>query len=201
MSYNPSMELKQVISFYQKNVQRILLGSLVFLLVGVGVYFLPTKYIALGSFLVVRNIEPLETDFSYEGYYAQLTAQDFSRSLAVFFKNENILQEVSEDFDVDYRNLKRRVKISREGPNVFRLEVKHSSPDKAIEIWGSLKTQVNALVKKINQEADASLKVFVIGDEPLVREAYKNIYLYGLVGFSFGLLFMSFYLGLKEYLK
>ncbi|MFA6981522.1 MAG: hypothetical protein WC243_00635 [Patescibacteria group bacterium] len=195
------MELREVIAFYKRNSWKIMAGALVFMLTAVGVYFLPPKYVASGSFVVVRNIEPLAADFSYEGYYAQLTSQDFSKNMISFFRNESVLDKVASNLQMDRTWLRKKIRVVKEAPSVSRLEVRHSSPDVAKTIWVALKDEVLGIVSMMNQRTDPGLEVFVIGDEPVVKSTYKNVYVFGVAGAMLGFLLSSLYLGLRDYLK
>lgn len=193
------MELIQIIKFYKKYSWKILLVSCLFLLIGVGVYFLPHGYIATGSFVVLRNTNPIGDDFSYEGYYAQLTSQDFSKNLISFFRNESILLKISKDLGIDQNTLKRKIRVAKEAPSVSRLEVRHSSSDMAESIWLSLRDEILSLVDRINQETDTGMKVIVIGDSPVLKQPYSNILGYGIGGLMVGFMFSSLYFGFREY--
>lgn len=195
------MELREILAFYKRSYPKMIVASLIFTMLAVGVYFLPPKYIASGSFVVVRNVEPLAEAFSYEGYYAQLTSQDFSKNLISFFKNESVLQKVSSDAQIDRTELKRKIRVVKEAPSVSRLEVSHSSMDTARSIWISLRDEVLSIVEELNKGTDPRLKVFVIGNDPVLKQSYRNIYVFGATGAMVGFLLASFYFGLKEYLK
>jgi capsular polysaccharide biosynthesis protein len=200
------MEIREIIKKVKKQKLIPIFASLVGFLAGLVIYYLPQKYIASGSFYISRKINNSTDFFTYEGYYAQQTALNYTNSVSALIESKDVQKELLEKMrepinEKNLRELKRDIKVKKTGPQIILMEIKNETPEKSKEIWRNLSGIVISKSEELNREIDNNLQIFTISKEPSIEETYKNLLLFSLVGLiiggAIGLLIISF----KEYSK
>ncbi|MBW6441327.1 hypothetical protein K0B04_00235 [Patescibacteria group bacterium] len=201
-----SMELKEIFKKINRYRITLILFAVLGLVAGVIFYVLPTNYYSSGSFFVKRKIDPSNDFFAYEGYYAQQSALSYTNSLTALAESPDVKKELLENMgeEVNNQNIRKinnAVKVKKTGPQMILITVKGKDYEISRDIWKKL---ANTLVQKsteINKNGDENLSVSLVSQEPLVKEGYKNIYIFTLAGIllatSLGILVIS----VKEYFR
>jgi capsular polysaccharide biosynthesis protein len=200
------MELREIIIKIKKQKLILIFASLVGFLMGLIIYYLPQKFISSGALYVSRKINSSADFFTYEGYYAQQTALNYTNSVLALIESKDIQKELLEKMgepvnEKNLRELKRDIKVKRTGPQVILVEIKNETPEKSKETWKNLSDIVISKSEELNKEIDNNLKIFTISKEPSIEETYKNLLLFSfaglIIGGALGLIIISF----KEYSK
>jgi len=202
------MELKEIISFGKKNI-KVLLASMVFMgTIGVlAYYFLPLKHYATGSLFIRRSIYPYsENHFTYEGYYGQQAAMFYANSVIGLIESEDIRAQVLNTLEVPVnektlRKYERKVRTIKSGPQLIGLVVKEESPQKAEELWQAVADSTINTMNNISRVNDPFVGVIKVSEKPIVREGYRDLAVYVLVGIGLGLILPVSYLALFNYFK
>jgi len=202
------MELKEIISFGKKNI-KVLLASMVFMgTIGVlAYYFLPLKHYATGSLFIRRSIYPYsENHFTYEGYYGQQAAMFYANSVIGLIESEDIRAQVLNTLEVPVnektlRKYERKVRTIKSGPQLIGLVVKEESPQKAEELWQAVADSTINTMNNISRVNDPFVGVIKVSENPVVREGYRDLAVYVLVGIGLGLILPVSYLALFNYFK
>jgi capsular polysaccharide biosynthesis protein len=200
------MELREIIKKMKKNKLAIVTPMLVGLLAGLAFYAMPSKYISSGSIYVRRKVSEQTDFFTYEGYYAQQTALGYTDSVSNLIESSDIkkmlLEKSGEAINtIKLLDLQRKVKVKKTGPQLILLEIKEKTPEEAKEKWMSLTDIVILKSQEINMGGDKEISLGTLSKEPLIRETYKNPYIFSLVGSLIGLTLGLIFLSLREYLK
>ena len=200
------MELREIIKKIKKNRKIVITSILGGLLLGILFYTLPSRYISSGSLYVKRSIEPSEVFFTYEGYYAQQSAQSYTNSFVALVESPDIQKKTLESIgtpitDKNLRKLNRLVKVKKMGPQVISVKVIDKDYDYSEKVWVALTKSVIETSKELNESGDKNISVSTISEKPLVEETYKSIYLYSLAGTMLGLSIGCLYICIKEYIK
>lgn len=201
------MELKLLITNI-KNYKR-LVGVFVLagILLGIGSYFLPTNYVASGSFFVKRAIAENRGDyFSYEGYYSQQTAISHTNTLVALLESLTlrakalaILGRPSDDSNL--RKMGRDIKIKKTGPQIITISATSTALSDAQNMWQAYSNVLLETNKEMNITGDPNLLISKISDKPVVKEVYKSLPLYMALGALGAFLLAVFGLAIKEYSK
>ena len=175
-------------------------------LLGIIFYFMPSKYVAVGSFFVNRKISPENSFFTYEGYYGQQTALTYTNSVLSLMGSIDIRKMVLESNKIpptskNMNILNRAIRVTKTGPQVILLTVKANTYEDAKRLWNSVSNVTVATAFEINSNGDENLSISPVSPQPLVGIPYKSIYLYGIVGALVSLTLASFFVCLKEYFK
>jgi capsular polysaccharide biosynthesis protein len=200
------MEIKDM---YKKLIKhRVDLGfSLIIgILLGVILYFLPSKYVASGSFFVERKISTESGVFTYEGYYGQQTAITYANSILSLMESVDIKKIVLETNKIpltpkNMNMLDRIITVKKVGPQVISLSVKAWTYEEAKRLWNSVSNITVASAYEINKNGDENLSISPLTPQPLVNLPYKSSYLYATVGALISFTLVSFFICLKEYFK
>ena len=202
------MELKEIIEFIKKYIKQIILGSIIFGMVGALLHFvLPTKHYASGSLFIRRSVNPFTEDhFTYEGYYGQQSAMLYTNSIIGLVESEDIRKQALENLNVEVnektlRKYSRKIKTRKTGPQLLTLITKDPTPEKATLLWKSVSDSTINTLNKINKNGDPFISVAKVSDEPIVKESYKNIFVDILVGLGIGFIISTTFFSLKSYLS
>lgn len=201
------MEFKEILKFFKKHTLKILLLAGVSCFIGVALYFfLPVKYTASGNLYVTRKIEPVSTEFSYEGYYSQQAAFLYTKTVIKLLESLEIRKEVLntlgvEPTDTVLQKYGRRITVRDTDSQLILLKVIADSSKEAATLWQSLVTTVVEKSALINKPGDLGISVSSVSGAPVVQKVYRSVWLNGLLGFGFGVFVAVFIFALKEYLS
>lgn len=191
----------------QKFVRLILLGVFCGLIGAFLYYIIPKKYVATGSFYVVRKVQQDSPDFfEYEGFYAKQSAQAHAQVIIGLLESKEVLSETLKDLGLNVseknlRDLGRVIRVKKSSPQVVALIVKKSSSQEAKKVWDMHSENLLTVVSSLNNQSDPYLNVYKVLSEPVVHESYRNVFLNFAIGFLLGFSFGAFYFAFAEYLK
>jgi len=200
------MELKEIKKILSKNRLFLTIPTFIGLVFGLVLYYLPAKHMSSGSLYIGRKIDKSEDFFSYEGYYAQQTAANYTNSVISLAESLDIKKAVLDEIGLPYNNenirtLERALKIKKSGPQTINISTKHSDRDISETMFRSISKALIKTSEDLNKDGDSSLFIRQVSTEPLVKEVYRSLYVYSFVGILSGLIVGLFYLCLKEYFK
>lgn len=184
-----------------------MLFSLLFgVFLGVVFYFLPSKYVASGSFFVNRRISIEKDLFTYEGYYGQQTALSYTNSVLSLMESVDLKKMVLESNKLPLTGknlniLSRSINVKKTGPQVIYLVVKGKTYEEAKKLWNSVSNVTLATIYEINKNGDENLSISLVSPQPLVGLPYKSVYLYVTAGILISFIVTSLYICVKEYFK
>ena len=201
------MELKVILEFFKKNLKILGLSCLLFGILGVlAYYFLPPKYYATGSLFVRRASYPYsENHFTYEGYYSQQAGMFYTNSVLGLIESEDIRAQALNTLEipineVTLRRYERKIRTVKSGPQLVGLIAKDDTSDKAGALWQAVANSTINTMNNISRQNDPFVGVLKISEDPIIKESYRNIVVFTLVGVCFGLIFSTTYLALSNYL-
>lgn len=199
------MELKEILSFLKKHSKVITIGSMLGAIIAIAAYFLfPPKYYASGSLFIRRTIYPYsDNHFTYEGYYSQQAAMFYANSVVGLIESEDVLSQAltSMGIAVDEKSLMkyaRKIRTIKSGPQLVGVVVKGNNENETKQLWQAITDITTKKLDEINQRGDPFMSIAKVLDEPIMKKDYRDVYLFTIVGLTFGFLLSSFYLALKK---
>lgn len=201
-------ELKDYLFLFQKHARLILGGALIIAVVTVALsYFLPPYYEASASLYVARKIEDEgEEYFTYEGFYAQQTAERYTETVVGLLTSEDVVRQAlrkvgKSDDSKSVKNVLRKVKARRIAPQLVSLKVRWGSVGEAQDLWKALSGSTIEATTALNRAGDEQLSISPLETEPLVKDKKPLLWLNGLIGFLGGMVVFTAISSLVEYLK
>lgn len=204
------MELKELVQVFKRHLGTVLVFAGLFALAGAAFYFyFPKSYKAIGSFYISRAVsdETSQGDFTYEGYYAQQTATNYTGTFIGLLESVDVRKAALEDLGqpVNAQTLRksaRNINVKKAAPQLVVLTVKAPTPELAESFWTSLSDSATGASAALNNFAgDPGISVLQISSAPVVQETFNNLFVDIFVGLSFGLLLGTFVSAFKEYLS
>lgn len=200
------MELREIIKKIKRNRRLVYTSILGGILLGIVIYTLPSRYISSGSLYVKRSIEPSKDFFTYEGYYAQQSAQSYTNSFVALVESQDIQKKTLESIgtpitDKNLRKLDRMIKVKKTGPQVILVKVTDKDYNYSEKVWVSLTKSVIETSKVLNDNGDKNISVSTVSEKPLIKETYKSPYTFSIVGMVIGLSTGCLCICVKEYIK
>ena len=200
------MELRDVIRKIRKYRYSFAYSIVIGAIVGIGLYFLPPRYISSGSFYIKRSISAEKNYFTYEGYYGQQTALAYTNSVVALAESLDLKKLVLEKMKVDVneeslRKLSRMIRVRKTGPQIISITVKTDSYVESKNIWEKLSEVLLSKTYEINKDGDPNLMVVKVSDQPVVKQTYRSMYLFPLAGSFISLTLFSFFICIKGYLR
>lgn len=153
---------------------------------------LPPVYKVDGLFFVSLPAQPIPSDFSYEGYYSQKNADQFSYTLIGLLESRVFSNQVSQSFKSFFstKQLRRHLSIYRAGPQLVGIHFKHKDKELALKVWDSISSQVLSISKDLSHQTGSDLMVSPVWQAPVVEVAIIPWWVGGLLG-AFSFLFLS----------
>lgn len=202
------MEIKDLINILKQNVKLILISILLMGITGaLAYYFLPPRYYATGSLFVRRSIYPYsEGHFTYEGYYGQQAAMSYTNSVIGLIESDDILSQSLSVLGIqvnqkNLRNYSKRIKTRKTGPQLIELIVKGESFEQAEELWQTMADSTINSLNNISRANDPFVGIIKVSEKPVLKEGFRNLASYTLVGAGFGLVLPLFYLLTLNYFR
>lgn len=198
------MELKDLFKLAKKHTNLLLVYATLGGIAGILIYCVPSKYIATGSFYIGRTTDNSSNFFTYEGYYSQQTALTYANTVAALLESVDIQSKALSQLNIPVNEntlakYARFINVKKSGPQLVTLAVKGNTYDTSKNLWMSLSDQLITTSQTINLTADNRLMISKVSSEPVVKPAYKSLWINvpaGIIlGAALGLLVMS----LKEY--
>jgi len=200
------MELREIFKKIRKNKKILIVCVLVGLLTGILFHFLPSNYIASGSFYITRKEDNSESFFTYEGYYSQQTATTYTNSVVALAESVDVKKQVLEKVDLpindqNIRKINKSMSVKKTGPQIIDITFKDKDLNKVKTIWQSISDILIETSKEINLNGDGKLIVVKISEEPFIKEGYKPLWMTSVAGIIFGFSLGMLIISLKEYFK
>jgi hypothetical protein len=170
-------------------------------LTGVGLSAaLPNRYTANGLLVVTRKADAPATEvFTYEGYYAQQSAEVYTTTfLAILQSPDNLALA---DTTSNPKRLARLIKAKRDGTHAISLAVKGQTAKDAVYLWERVATAASQTHSKLTTPSDPLLAVTKTPGSPVVLATYPEWPAVFGVSFTFSLLGMIATHVLLKYLK
>jgi capsular polysaccharide biosynthesis protein len=201
------MEFFEIYNQLKKNLRIIVLSTLAFSLLGAALfYMLPKQYVATGLLYVQRRTESnKENVFTYEGFYGQQTAQTHTNTVIGYLESTNLHKRVLDNFQIpvtekNLTNLSRKIKITKNAPQLINLTIKTPSEQESRDIWNFITDETVRTAQSLNSEGDPNLTVSPVS-EPILKEQYRRLWINLLLGAGLGFLSASVLSVLSAYFK
>jgi len=195
------MELREFFKFLKRNCRLILAVGVVFLALGLGLAFCwPEQFEATGYLFVDREAEVPEApaaptdNFTYEGYYAQQTAQSYTPTVIAFLESGDVLKLVLDETGVSPSEA--ILRLRQAGPQLIEVRIQHSDAGAVARFWEGL---VGAGLERWTELA-GTITVEPVAATPLVTRQELPLLLSGVVSLLAGLLLGGLVAAGKEYL-
>lgn len=201
------MELKEIFNFCKKFGRKLffifVLGSLCG---GVLFFIIPEKFLATGILYISRTTEESEDFYTYSGYYAQQVALSYTNTVRGLLESEALQAKALEEMQVpltktNLKKLGKKIRIKDAGPQLVEIEIKDKSPEKARETWEALSQNIQMASLEINNVGDPKLQITRVKEEPVIKETYKELYVFTLLGGLIALGTSTLYFALETYMK
>lgn len=207
MVYNYDVELRDLFLKLKPQLLKLLLLSLVIgTISGWVVTFLPSTFKASGLLFVTREADAVSPNFfTYEGYYAEQTAQQYTDSVTAILKSlplkEEALQSIGANATtIDAKKLNNNTLVQKLGPQVISVTVTAKSNETASEEWQAITKLTASQVSELNKAGDSKISVRILDPQPLIETVKISPLIAGL-GVFFGLMILGLtLLSLKIYL-
>jgi len=145
-----------------------------------------------GIVFVGRTAEKATSNFfTYDGFYAQQTAERYTDSVLGIIKSDPLIQAALNKLDLPSQfdavaNLRRNLLVQKVGPQVLSVKVTAPTSSEASNVWQALAEETSVRVASLNETGDTSLFVKPLS-VPIVETIYPKSLIFGLATF-FGLL-------------
>ncbi len=204
------MTLKEQILFLIDNKLKIFIGSFLFGILGLVLYFLiPVTYTASGFLYISRSVNttasPSPQDFTYEGYYARQNAVSYVPTVVGFIESDSTSRAVLEELQLpvntsSLRKFGNNLSVKKPVPQLVEVAYKSLSQEQAVQVWKTLTKNVISKHYDLNADIDSSISIKYLAEEPIVKESFRNPILNFFVGVSIGIILVTFSLAFKAYL-
>lgn len=183
---------------------------LVFLAVSVGLGYLytnslPVKYRASTTVLLFNEPEaPTKNYFTYEGFYAQKAAQEYTDTVVGLLRSDVVLSAVQEkvfreENDSDRGDLRQLLKVEKHAPQLMQVSVTWEDSQQARKIVEAV--VASGREKLIEDHGKQSgLSMIALLERPLVEEVETSLILNLLVAGGLGFIFAVGLIWIREYL-
>jgi len=202
------MELKILIKTIFKNKGALFGAGLLGLLLGFTAFAIPASYNASGSIYVGRVTDRNTGFFTYEGYYGQQTALAYTNSVLALIQSPDLLKDTLVDLNLptdDFQmwKLKQSISVKKSGPQtqVINLSLKAKTQEEAVKKWNTVFDNVASYTNNISVQSDPSLKIYKVSEYPVVRQGFRSLPVFLVVGVGLSLVGYISIVLLKEYFK
>ncbi len=200
------MEIRDILKKLRKHKRLIVLFVIIGFFFGCILNFVPPTYTSSGSLYIKRSINQETEYFTYEGYYGQQTALSYTNSVVALLESPDVKREVLKlmNLSTDERNIRKLSKMIRAkkiGPQVILVTVKSKNYDTSKEVWDKTVNSLVEVASKVNRNGDKNLGISLVSEQPIVKESFRSLYLFGTAGSLMFFTFSLFYISLKEYFK
>lgn len=164
----------------KKNLNTLLIGSLLFSLISIGVFSIfPKSFITEGTFILKPNFEEYQNDkkteknslYNYDGYYLDQISQSYTKTIIGLIETPEFKKKILSNEG----NLESLLKINLQtnfkeiAPRVLVLSVKSSSFENSKELFNMYEKEILFYSEKYNSE-----KVFKLERLDSFTNTYEN---------------------------
>ncbi len=202
------MELREFLAPLRKYGALIIF---LFFLSGGIIYLLsqkiPLQYQASVTVYVQRLPEKKSGDYyTYEGFYAQKAAQEYTDTVLGFLKSPDIIRRAAiivwEKVDEkEEKKLQRAVQATKTAPQLIHLSVTWKDEESARNLVSALAQAVKERAQVLNQAGDEAMQIDLLTNDPLVQTKRPHKILNSIVGGGIVVLLATMALWSYEYLK
>lgn len=187
------MRLERIIRYIKTNFRYIVLSAVLGGVIGLLVfYFFPFDYKATGSLFVSREPDLIQREeFTYEGYYAQRTADSYTETVIGILESDSLHKKVLQSLGTpvnenSLRSLRKNITVRSKAPQLVYLQVESKDKDEAQIVWETISDELVQVSQDLNRvEGDPKLFVQPV-TEPVITETYKDLVLFTAVGVLVG---------------
>lgn len=202
------MELKFIFKILKQKLRTLAVLSLLGGAVGGIIYASnPIMYKATGSFYISRKTETINKQiFSYEGYYAQQTAQTQTSTIATILESSEIRTKALEKLGIktDGKTLgsyKKRIDVKKTSPQIVTLTVHDRDISSVTTLWTSLSDSLIEIYAELNENGDKSIYITKLSAIPVVTGTLQYLFINVIGGVLISFTATIFVLFTKEYLN
>lgn len=202
------MELREVLLVFRRYARALALAAGLFGLAAFAVSSsLPVKYQAATTVFVKRQAGPESASyFTYEGYYAQMTASEYANTVVGFLKSDDILKRALEIVErpSDQKALgevRNAVFAKKIAPQLVFLTVTRRDQSEARGLASALVQATQERSNLLNQTGDRGLSIDTLNPNPIVKTLKPQPLLNAAVAVTGGLLLALLAAFLFEYLR
>jgi len=189
------MELREFLEILNKYRRLLVLGTLVFGLLGFGMsLLLPEKERAVLTLYIRRSAQSPSAEFyTYDGYYSQQAAEKYTDTVVGFLESPGVLKQAAElgGLSTDQETLKRlrkSVKIEKVAPQLVEVRATRKTFGEAKKLTQALADSTKERTETLNRAGDESLALDLVNPEPIVEIKKPLIFLNTVVGVLSGFL-------------
>lgn len=187
------MELRELTKIFKKNIVAILVFGLFGLILALLIsYKLPSGFSQSQSFYIVPPQVIPQTNYDYEGYYAQAKARDFTDTAVAILETADFTSEVGLPSV--------SLSVRKVAPQVLRLTAVAKDPQETEDAIEKISQSFN--LKLVNLAGnDTALQIKPVGKAQPSYFSSPNKKILGVFGGSLGFIFGILIVGLKVYFK
>ncbi len=200
------MDLKELLITIKKERILVFILTILFAFVGLAAnYLLPPWFYASGSLFVKRAVYPYAEDhFTYEGYYGQQAAIEYTNSIISLIESEDVraatLQKLGADInEKNLRTYDKKIKTTKAGPQVITVTTRGKTREDAEALWKSVTDSTLASVTKISSANDPFIGITKISEKPVLKENYTDPSVFSVTGMLIGFALSTLVLAVKSY--
>jgi len=198
------MEVKEIFKIINKHRKAIYTYAILGAMIGVLIYFLPSKYISTGSFYIKRATDVNKDFFTYEGYYGQQTTLSYTNTVVGLLESVDLQSKALSTLnipidEISLRKYAKYIKVKKSGPQLVTLTVKGKTFIDSKSMWEAVADELLAVNQQLNINGDGSLNVSKVSAQPVVKKEYKSLWLNIPAGILLALGAGIFIISLKEY--
>lgn len=202
------MELKNIIKIVKRYGKFVVLTSLLF---GVAAFVisvnLPPTYSASVVIYVRGQVAaPSKDFFTYEGFYSQQTAKEFTDTVAGLAKSQDIIKKALESLgkSSEVKNIKDiqgALSVRKTAPQLVQLTINNADGEEATKAVTALGSAISERVSELNKEGGVLISMQPLDSAPIVEEQKPSVALNILIVALIGLLLSVVVVFIKEYLR
>ena len=201
---NQTMELKELLRIINKHRRAIYIYVTLGVMMGVLIFFLPSKYVSTVSFYIKRAADANTSFFTYEGYYGQQTALSYTNTVVGLLESVDIQSKALNKLniqvnEVSLRRYAKHIKAKKSGPQLVALTVKGNTFSESKKLWEAVADELITVNQQLNVNGDDKLNVSKISAQPVVKKENKSLWLNIPAGILLALCAGIFIVSFKEY--
>lgn len=116
-------------------------------------------------------------DFKYDGYYAILAADEFSKSVQFWLKNQKTINDIFLTAAINNKQLQPRAnffEVKKLSPQYLEVEYGTKEPGQAEAIATSLQKVLSGRAQKLSDSSSQGISFDILVAEPLIWRSQKN---------------------------
>ena len=196
-------ELRDYLNFLKKNSVIILLFGI--LGVGAGFFYTSSKeinYEAVANLYIINTAQGQnERYYTYDGYYSQLAAKEYTDTLIGLIKSLDFIRVVASDIGTTPTQIASSLRVRKTAPAVINLSVTNKDAEAAKKLVIKLTVALNDKISFLNPGSDNPLTTKTLQPEPFVNKLQEPIKINTLLGAFVGMIIAIVTSALITYLK